>query len=100
MRGPISLMNPKVFLGSEYLWQVWCDIPRYHETGDRLQFAIPREPARLLDLEASKEDYGQLLPPWTQTVPATPLQQEAAVHQDQNLTPQEQSLSFYLHLAP
>ena len=39
-----------------------------------------------------RADWVQLFPPWTQTVRTTPLLQETALHQDQNLSPPEQFL--------
>ena len=40
----------------------------------------------------SLQDWGRSLPPWSRTLRDTSLRQEAAVHQDQNLTPQDQLL--------
>src|SRR4029434_1753197 len=57
-----------------------------------MQSAISPGPVCIQDPEACREDYGRPLPPWTQTPCATPLRQEAAVHHDQNLTPQNQLL--------
>lgn len=54
----------------------------YHLFGqDQLQSAIDLGSAQFQDSEACREGNGQLLPPWT-----------AALHQDQNHSPQEQFL--------
>ena len=62
---------------------IGCNLPSLHD------------PAQLQGSEAGRQDYGRPLPSWSQFICNSPLWQEAAVHQDQNLPPLEQFLPLF-----